>query len=192
MRAWLERSFRNRIFLTVLLVALVPLLLCDVLMTQVMIFRSEHTLRTDAQEEMALLTAQLDALLTDCGDVTRALAGSTVTRSALRRGGSDSRTWRDRSMDHRPSAPVASVTASARRSHSAWKTGSSGSTSTGPKPCMPPRSWTPSIVSSPRRRRRPMLRPDTRPRAPCRPEPSRPVSRRPVWSPAPCRSSRRG
>ena len=58
MRAWLERSFRNRIFLTVLLVALVPLLLCDVLMTQVMIFRSEHTLRTDAQEEMALLTAQ--------------------------------------------------------------------------------------------------------------------------------------
>ena len=54
MRAWLERSFRNRIFLTVLLVALVPLLLCDVLMTQVMIFRSEHTLRTDAQEEMAL------------------------------------------------------------------------------------------------------------------------------------------
>ena len=81
MRAWLERSFRNRIFLTVLLVALVPLLLCDVLMTQVIIFR------TDAQEEMALLTAQLDALLTDCGDVTHALAGSTVTRSALRRGG---------------------------------------------------------------------------------------------------------
>ena len=40
MRAWLERSFRNRIFLTVLLVALVPLLLCDVLMTQMMIFRS--------------------------------------------------------------------------------------------------------------------------------------------------------
>ena len=92
MRAWLERSFRNRIFLTVLLVALVPLLLCDVLMTQMMIFRSEHTLRTDAQEEMTLLTTQLDALLTDCGDVTRALAGSTVTRSALRRGGSDSRT----------------------------------------------------------------------------------------------------
>ena len=74
--------------LTVSLAALVPLLLCDVLMTQVMIFRSEHTLRTDAQEEMALLTTQLDALLTDCGDVTRALAGSTVTRSALRRGGS--------------------------------------------------------------------------------------------------------
>ena len=65
MRAWLERSFRNRIFLTVLLVALVPLLLCDVLMTQMMIFRSEYTLRTDAQEEMALRATQLDALLTD-------------------------------------------------------------------------------------------------------------------------------
>lgn len=42
MRAWLERSFRNRIFLTVLLVALVPLLLCDVLMTQVMKIGRAH------------------------------------------------------------------------------------------------------------------------------------------------------
>lgn len=57
MREWIERSFRNRIFFTVLLVALVPLLLCDVLMTQVMIARSERTLAREAQEEMDALGA---------------------------------------------------------------------------------------------------------------------------------------
>src|SRR5262245_4746887 len=30
-------------------------------------------------------------------------------------------------------------------SHGAWKGGSCSSRSTGPNPCMPPRSWTPSI-----------------------------------------------
>ena len=62
-RSWVRRSFRNRIFLTVLLAALVPLLLCDVLMTQVMIARSEHTLREEAQQEMAQLEGRLDGLL---------------------------------------------------------------------------------------------------------------------------------
>ncbi len=33
--------------------------------------------------------------------------------------------------------------ASARPSHGAWNTGSFASGSTGPKPCMPPMSWTP-------------------------------------------------
>ena len=92
MREWIERSFRNRIFFTVLLVALVPLLLCDVLMTQVMIARSERTLAREAQEEMDALGAQLDARLNESVNAARELAKSTVTRSALRRGGNDSRT----------------------------------------------------------------------------------------------------
>src|SRR5829696_6028891 len=45
-----------------------------------------------------------------------------------------------------PSAPPA--TANMRASHSPSKVGSSGSTSTGPKPCVPPRSWTPSTPAS--------------------------------------------
>ena len=90
-RAWVQRSFRNRIFLTVLLVALVPLLLCDVLMTQVMIARSERALRLSAQAEMTQLSGRLEQLLTQCGEAARELASSTVTRSALRRGGDDSR-----------------------------------------------------------------------------------------------------
>ena len=90
-RAWVQRSFRNRIFLTVLLVALVPLLLCDVLMTQVMIARSERALRLSAQAEMTQLSGRLEQLLTQCGEAAQELASSTVTRSALRRGGDDSR-----------------------------------------------------------------------------------------------------
>ena len=92
MREWIERSFRNRIFFTVLLVALVPLLLCDVLMTQMMIARSERALSVEAQEEMAVLGEQLDAVLDGSADAVTLLARSTVTRSALRRGGDDSRT----------------------------------------------------------------------------------------------------
>ena len=92
MRAWIARSFRNRIFITVLLAALVPLLLCDLLMTQLMIERSEQTLRRAAETESAALGGQLDELLALCTETTRSLAESTVTRSALRRGGDDSRT----------------------------------------------------------------------------------------------------
>ena len=73
-RAWVQRSFRNRIFLTVLLVALVPLLLCDVLMTQVMIARSERALRLSAQAEMTQLSGHLEQLLTQCGEAARELA----------------------------------------------------------------------------------------------------------------------
>ena len=46
------------------------------------------------------------------------------------------------SMFQPPVAPEASVSASARFSHSAWKTGSSVSGTTGPKP-MPPMSCGP-------------------------------------------------
>ena len=92
MREWIERSFRNRIFSTVLLVALVPLLLCDVLMTQVMIARSERTLAGEAQEELAALGGALDEALRRSAQTAEELAASTVTRSALRRGGSESRT----------------------------------------------------------------------------------------------------
>src|SRR5437588_12967048 len=41
-------------------------------------------------------------------------------------------------------AMAANVTPRATRSHGSWNTGSSGSTMTGPNPCRPPRSCTPS------------------------------------------------
>src|SRR5262245_60343399 len=51
--------------------------------------------------------------------------------------------WRNSSMLKTPRLRPARNIASTAASHGAWKTGSSGSRSTGPKPCMPPRSWTP-------------------------------------------------
>src|SRR6267143_1567889 len=50
------------------------------------------------------------------------------------------------SMFQRPRKPVARFRAKARRSQSWWKTGSFGSAFTGPKPCMPPRSWMPFLA----------------------------------------------
>ena len=81
MRAWIARSFRNRIFITVLLAALVPLLLCDLLMTQLMIERSEQTLRQEAQTESAALGEKLDELLALCTGTARSLAESTVSQN---------------------------------------------------------------------------------------------------------------
>ena len=44
MRSWIRHSFKNRIFVTVLLVTLLPLLFCDVLVMQVQRARSESSL----------------------------------------------------------------------------------------------------------------------------------------------------
>ena len=43
LKNWIRRSFRNRVFATILMVTLVPLLLCDVVMMQVIVARAEHT-----------------------------------------------------------------------------------------------------------------------------------------------------
>lgn len=43
LKNWIRRSFRNRVFATILVVTLVPLLLCDVVMMQVIVARAEHT-----------------------------------------------------------------------------------------------------------------------------------------------------
>ena len=40
MKNWIRRSFKNRIFVTVLLITLVPLLLSNVLMMQIQVQRS--------------------------------------------------------------------------------------------------------------------------------------------------------
>lgn len=91
MRDWIKRSFRNRIFVTVLLVTLLPMLLCDVLVMLIAIGSSESMLYQQAGEELEELERRLDALIEQVDEVTADLAGSTVVRSALRRGGSDSK-----------------------------------------------------------------------------------------------------
>src|SRR6185369_1758911 len=51
--------------------------------------------------------------------------------------------WRNSSMLKKRPIDRDRLMATTTASQGAWNTGSSGSRSTGPKPCMPPRSWTP-------------------------------------------------
>lgn len=91
MRAWIRRSFRNRILCTVLLAALLPLLLCDVFMVRAMIVRNEHSLAGQAQEELARAGERYYGFLGELDLTAERLAESTAVRSALRRGGGDSK-----------------------------------------------------------------------------------------------------
>lgn len=91
MVSWIKSSFRNRIFVTVLLVTLLPMLLCDVFVMQIAIGRSEELLYQQAGAELGQLEQELETMLEQAEELTQELAGSTVVRSALRRGGSDSK-----------------------------------------------------------------------------------------------------
>ena len=84
MREWIKSSFRNRIFVTVLLVTLLPMLLCDVFVMQIAISSSEDMLRQQAMEELEQLEQKLNAMIEQADEITSELAGSTVVRSALR------------------------------------------------------------------------------------------------------------
>ena len=92
MRGWVRRSFRNRMFVTVLLVTLLPLVLCGVLMMQVQLLRSEISLQRQAEGQLTQLEQALEDVCAACERMAGQLAESTVVRSALRRGGGDSRT----------------------------------------------------------------------------------------------------
>ena len=86
MRDWIRRSFKNRIFITVLLVTLVPMLLCDVFIMQISIRRSGDMLYAQAQSELDTAAGIIDSALDTVDGITAKLAGSSVIRSALHRG----------------------------------------------------------------------------------------------------------
>ena len=91
LKNWIRRSFRNRIFATILVVTLMPLLLCDVVMMRVIVARTEHTQAQQGQETLHALCACFDNAAALCSDTLDALATSTITRSVLRRTEQDSR-----------------------------------------------------------------------------------------------------
>ena len=92
MRAWIRRSFRNRVFVTMLLGTLAVLLLCGGLMMWLQVVRSEESLAREAGQQLMELNRSLDMLQTNCRETLERLAESTVVHSALNRGGGDSRT----------------------------------------------------------------------------------------------------
>ncbi len=91
LRNWVRRSFRNRTFVTILVVTLLPLLLCDVVMIRIIAARTDHAQARQGQAAVDTLAQRLSQTAALCGDTTDALATSTITRSALRRTGQDSR-----------------------------------------------------------------------------------------------------
>lgn len=91
MRAWIRQSFKNRILCMVLLATLLPLLLCDVFMVRAMILRNERALAQQAQEELARAGERYYGFLEELESAAGRLAESTAVRSALRRGGDDSK-----------------------------------------------------------------------------------------------------
>ena len=92
MRAWIRRSFRNRVFVTMLLAMLAVLLLCGGLMMRLQVVRSEDSLAREAAQQLEELDRALDRFQAGCRETLESMAESTVVHSALRRGGGGSRT----------------------------------------------------------------------------------------------------
>ncbi len=91
MKRWIRRSFRNQIFLTLLLVTLLPLLFSNVLMMQMQVVRSEVSLAREARSQLSALDKALDSLLLSFEEITGDLCESTAVRSVLRQKNADSR-----------------------------------------------------------------------------------------------------
>jgi len=91
MKSWIRRSFHNRIFVTVLLMALLPLIFCNFLMMHFQIQRSEINLTAQAEKQLTQLTHSLDTLCAAYEKMTAYLCQSTAVRSVLRDSNPDSR-----------------------------------------------------------------------------------------------------
>ena len=87
LRAWVGRSFRNRIFVAMLAATLLPLLVCGGLMLNLQVVRSQESLAQESHAQLAALGAALDDFRETCRDIAGSLADSTVVHSALRRRG---------------------------------------------------------------------------------------------------------
>ncbi len=92
MKAWIRKSFRNQILVTVLLVTMVPLILCGILMLEMQVTRITKNQQEQAQVELNNLEASLQKLEQQITEVMEELSHSTAVRSALRSESASSRT----------------------------------------------------------------------------------------------------
>ncbi|HPF88245.1 MAG TPA: sensor histidine kinase [Candidatus Limiplasma sp.] len=83
MKHWIRRSFKTRIFYTVLLVSLLPLVICDVIMLPILIAHSETKIAQESRQQMALIQDALSGLLEPLNEALPALAQDEVVRGAL-------------------------------------------------------------------------------------------------------------
>ena len=87
---WIRKSFRNRIFASVMLITLLPILLSNILLLSYQVRQtgrdqslSAEEMLTDSHDRLCELTGQMNR-------VAETLARSTVVHSVLRRGSGDS------------------------------------------------------------------------------------------------------
>lgn len=71
---WIRRSFKTRIFFTILLVSLLPLIICDVIMLPILIAHSEQKLSQESAQQMRLIQTAFT-------DMTKALDQTLLTLS---------------------------------------------------------------------------------------------------------------
>ena len=62
LRAWVGRSFRNRIFVAMLAATLLPLLVCGGLMLNLQVVRSQESLAQESHAQLAALGAVVGRL----------------------------------------------------------------------------------------------------------------------------------
>lgn len=83
MKNWIRRSFKNRIFVTIFVVTLLPLLLCDGILMHIIITRTEKNALETGQEALKLITGKFDDMLTGYETFLECFTTEHLVREAL-------------------------------------------------------------------------------------------------------------
>lgn len=90
LRAQVTASIRKRTFVTLLAAAMLPLVLCDILLIQAMFYRGDSLQERYANEEMNTVTTAMQEHLGRVRAAAMSLSGNTIVRSNLRQNRSGS------------------------------------------------------------------------------------------------------
>lgn len=83
MRKWIRRSFKIRIFFTVLFVSLLPLFILDGIMLPLILARSESQLAEQARQQLNTVRADMQSVFQSFEEITLSLTGNNSVRRAL-------------------------------------------------------------------------------------------------------------
>lgn len=84
MRDWIRKSFRNRVFASVLLITLIPIFICNVLTLLIMVSRSNRELSEDGRRQIQACGDAMRDIYHQVLDISDDLSRGTVIHSALR------------------------------------------------------------------------------------------------------------
>ena len=83
MKKWIRHSFKIRIFFTVLLVSLLPLIILDVIMLPLIIARSESQLAEQAQQQLNTVWADMQSVFQSFDEIALSLSNNVSVYRAL-------------------------------------------------------------------------------------------------------------